>query len=390
MAVVSQVGPGIVRDPATWYAYLAMGYQTLLTTSQGNILTFLKADLGLSYAEASLHQSAIAVGLLVVGLTGDGAIRRFGRTAMMRAGVLGAALGISLLCVAGAAWQSIGVCLIVGVFAAIIPAMASAILSDLHGTKRDIAYAEANVSCYAFAIIAPLVIALTVALGWNWRAGILLIGILGVFLALGFFATRLPEETSRRDCSAPRLPITYWAYFAMLTFSVALEFAAIVWAPSYFQQVVGLSPSAAPVAASTFFAAVLFARIAGVRLVQHYSPRLLFAVAIGTVLVGFVAYWGGAGWTPLAIAGLVLIGLGVGNLYPLILGFAMNAAGAASDRASTRAVIAPGIAIMASPPLLGTFADNAGLHAAQALMPVYAMATVAIFLFARAVERRAA
>ena len=71
------------------------------------------------------------------------------------------------------------------------------------------------------------------------------------------------------------------------------------------------------------------------------------------------------------------VGVMPANLFALILGFAMNTAGEASDRASARAIVAPGLAILLSPPLLGTFADHAGLHMAQVMIPIYVALTTA-------------
>ncbi|HVY19415.1 MAG TPA: MFS transporter [Bauldia sp.] len=389
MNAVSEIAPvGLTRDRVTWYAYLSLAYQTYLVTSQGNILPFLKTDLGLSYGEVSLHSSAIAVGAFVAGFGGERVVRRLGRTAVLSAAVLGAASGALLLCLASAAWQSIGACLVIGLFSAFIPAMVSAILFDLHGARRDIAYAESNALCYAFAIVGPLVVALATWLGWNWRTGMLLATLVGIAIVLAFINVRVPGGQRTVEASRAKLPPAYWAYFTMLAFAVALEFAGLLWAPSYLEKVVGLSPPAAAAGAGAFFAAMLIGRTAGVRLFRIYSTRTLYFGAMATVLLGFVAYWGGSGSAAVAIPGLFVIGLGIANLFALILGFAMNTAGAASDRASARAIVAPGLAILVSPPLLGTFADHAGLHAAQVMIPIYVVLATAAYFVAQALGRR--
>jgi fucose permease len=389
-AVTAVTAPvaGLTRDRVTWYAYLSLAYQTYLVTSQGNILPFLKADLGLTYGEVSLHSSAIAVGAFVAGFGGERVVRRLGRTAVLSAAVLGAAAGALLLCLAEAAWQSVGACLVIGLFSAFIPATVSAILFDLHGARRDIAYAESNALCYAFAIVGPLVVALATWLGWNWRTGMLLGALVGVAIVLAFINVRILGGQRTVEASRAKLPPAYWAYFTMLAFAVALEFAGLLWAPSYLEKVVGLSAPAAAAGAGAFFAAMLIGRTVGVRLFRIYSTRTLYFGAMAIVLVGFVAYWAGIASPAVAIAGLFVIGLGIANLFALILGFAMNTAGAASDRASARAIVAPGLAILLSPPLLGTFADHAGLHAAQVMIPIYVVLATAAYFVAQALQRR--
>ena len=378
------------RDAVTWYAYLLLGFFTYLVSIQGNIIPFLQADLGLSYREVSLHPSAIAVGTITVGLFGDRLIRSYGRRRLLTISALGSAGGAILLCLAPAAWASIGACLVIGLFGAFIPAMVSAILSDLHGPRRDIAYAEANAICYAFAIMAPLIAALAAAMNWNWRLGLIAGAAAGVAIALRFIQTPVPDNQPTKESVDASLPPAFWAYWTMLAFAVALEFAALLWAPAYLEKVIGLSaPAAAAASAGVFFAAMLIGRTAGVRLFRLFSLRNLFFGAAITTLIGFLAYWG-SGEPTIAIAGLFIIGLGIAMLFPLTISFAMGAAGAASDRASTRTMVGPGLAILLTPPLLGTIADHAGLRTAQAMIPVFVLLATVAFLTAQALERRKA
>jgi fucose permease len=134
---------------------------------------------------------------------------------------------------------------------------------------------------------------------------------------------------------------------------------------------------------------MLVGRTAGVRLFKIFPTRSLFFVAMAAIFAGFLIYWLGVAAPAVAILGLFLMGLGVANLFPIVLGFAMNTAGEATDRASARAVISPGAAILLSPPLLGAFADHAGLHAAQLMLPGYGVLVIGAYLVARALERRA-
>ena len=103
---------GLSRDALTWYSYLTLGFFTFLNTVQGNILPFLKQEFALSYGVVSLHPSAVAVGSLLVGVIGEPVVARLGRRRMLMVALLGGSLGIALLSLAQAAWQSIGACLL--------------------------------------------------------------------------------------------------------------------------------------------------------------------------------------------------------------------------------------------------------------------------------------
>lgn len=376
---------GIRRDEATWYAYLLLGYFTYINTSQGNIVPFLKAELDLSYGAVSLHSSAIALGLIVVSLTGDRLIARYGRRTMMIVGALASSVALAFLALAPSVQVTVASCFFMGLTGAFIPAIVSALLSDIHGDRRDIALTEANAVCYGFAIAAPLIAGFAAWAGWNWRL-VPLAGVVAAVVIVGaFWRCRVPDGVGSSSGNAP-LPAAYWGYWAMLGFAVALEFSALLWAPSYLERVVGLSASGAALGAGAFFVAMLLGRTVGIRLVRLYAARDIFFAISATTLVGFAAYW----LAPVAagaIGGLFLIGLGISLLFPITISFAMGAAGAAaSDRASTRAMLAPGLAVLLTPPLLGSLADAAGLWFAQAMMPAFLLLTVAAFFVGQRLE----
>ena len=375
-----------MRGPVTWYAYLLLGYFTFLPTSQGNVVPFLQAELGLSYAAVSLHSSAIACGLLIVGLTGDRIIARFGRRAMFRFGALASALALACLGLAPTVYATVASCFFMGVTGAFIPAIVSALLSDIHGDRRDIALTEANAVCYGFAIAAPLIAAFAVWMGWSWR----LVPFAGVASALvivaAYWRQPIPEGGTSGDGEGKaRLPPAYWAYWAMLGFAVALEFSALLWAPAYLEQVIGLSPSNAALGAGVFFVAMLAGRTLGIKVVSRYDPRAIYLAITAITLVGFALYWP---WRvpAVAVAGLFLIGLGIALLFPILISFALGAAPGASNRASTRSMLAPALAVILNPPLLGLLADNVGLWWAQGMIVVFVALTFAAFLVARRLE----
>ena len=174
------------RDLATWYSYLALGFFTYLLTIQGNILPFLKVELDLSYRVVSLHSAAIAAGMIAVGLFGDRVVRGYSRRVALALGAAGAASGAILLCIAPSAWASIASCALIGAIGALIPAVVPALLADLHGARRHVAITEASAASYAFAIMAPLMTGLSIALFAGWRPAVLAGALLGVLILVAF------------------------------------------------------------------------------------------------------------------------------------------------------------------------------------------------------------
>ena len=80
MSAASSIHSAFVRDRATWLAYCAVGLFSFLQSSLGPVMPFLRADLDFGYILASLHFSAMALGMVATGLSGDRIARRWGRS----------------------------------------------------------------------------------------------------------------------------------------------------------------------------------------------------------------------------------------------------------------------------------------------------------------------
>lgn len=385
----SAIRTGLVRDGVTWYAYLLLGAFTYLVSIQGNILPFLQAELGLGYGAVSLHTSAIAIGIMAVGLLGDRATARFGRRTMLAAGALGGAGAAVVLALAPAASATIASCVLLGLFGAFVPAIVPAVLSERYGNKRDIAITESNAVAYGFAILAPLIAGASAALGWNWRVVPLAGTAMCVAIVVAFRGRAIPENPHPAATAHAPLPTAFWAYWLMLGFCVATEFSILLWAPAFLERIVGLTPSSAALGAGAFFAAMLIGRTVGVAIVRAFDGRVIFLAVALTTCLGFSSYWG-SGWPPAALGGLFVVGLGISLLFPMALSMAMAAAGGAADRASARVMLAPGIAILLNPPLLGALADIFGLGIAQLSTPVFVICAVLAFIAGEALTRSAA
>ena len=400
-----------LRGQATWYAFLLTGFYIYAVNVQGNVVPFLQAEFGLTYGEVSRHASAIAAGIILVGLFGDRLALRLGRRKTLWLGVGGLAGGSILLCLAPAAWASIASCFVIGALGALLPAILPALLADLHGSRRAEAYAGQAICAYVFGLAAPLIASLCIWGGLGWRAAVLLGAAAGISIALGFRRTAIIEapqvdttgnhgfdvEDARgfenvRQAHGPRggegLPPAYWAYWVLLVASCGLEFCILFWAPAYLEQVVGFSAAGAAAGAAGFPLGMLLGRIALRTLVRRAPLRRLLIVALACVFAGFLIYWG-VGWPPAAIAGCFLIGLGVAPLYPLSTDFAIGAAPLNRDVASMRLAIAFGLSLLLTPIALGALADEVGLGPAHLALPALILAAYASFFAGEMLQKRA-
>src|SRR5262249_51868599 len=89
----------VARDRFTWISYLLLGYLAYLQSLLARIMPFLRGGLGRSYVEGSVHVSASAIGMVIIGLRGDRLIRRNGFRLALWGGAIGmgvGAIGLSL------------------------------------------------------------------------------------------------------------------------------------------------------------------------------------------------------------------------------------------------------------------------------------------------------
>lgn len=376
------------RDAATWYGYLLLAFFTFLLNIQGNILPFLQRELALGYGLVALHSSAIAAGMIITGLTGERVIGRLGQRPTLAIGGIGAATGALLLCLAPAAWASIGACFLLGLAGSLIPSVVPAMLADIHGRHRDRALAELSAACYVFAVLAPLAMGASLALGLGWRGAVLAGVVIGLSILVVGRRAEIPDAPPV-PTAAGRLPAAYWAYWLLLALVVAIEFCVLLWAPAFLERVVGLAPATAASTAAVFALAMLAGRLAGSALVGRFPPVNLYAASLVVAIFGFGLYWGGGSpW--IAVPGLALIGLGVALLYPLSLGLALEAAGPRGAAASARFMFAVGLAILTAPFLLGAVADHVGLANAHLVIPALAVAALVGLAAARRLAQRPA
>lgn len=239
---------------------------------------------------------------------------------------------------------------------------------------------------YAFALAAPLLTGLSVALALDWRSPLIAGLVAGAVILLVFRSTMLPARPTPELARPARLPPAFWAYWVLLALGVSMEFSVLVWSPEFLEHVVGMSRGAAATGAAAFFAAMLLARIVGSRLLHRISVRTLYLAALGLTFAGFLIYWGLTG-PAAAISGLFILGLGIAQCYPLSATLAVGAAGGDADKASARMMSAVGVALIVTPALMGILADAFGLHLAQLVLPVLLATALGILALARSLER---
>ena len=374
------------RDRFTWLAYLSLAFYGYFLNVLGPITPFLKDELQLTYTVSSFHFTAFAIGILLIGLGGHLVIQRIGLQRSLWLGLFGMSLSAMLLLTGRNPILTIGASFLMGLVGSLILAIVPAALSDQHGEMKAVALSEANVIASLFATSAPLLVgwfAPSVG-GWRLALGIMAGFPLLMFLGLGKYSSHATASTTDELVRSERpLPALFWLYWVGIVLGVSIEFCMVFWSADYLEQVLGLIKADAAQAVSLFLAAMIVGRLLGSRLVQRFSTRAVVTVSIVIAGIGFLLFWRTDN-TFIGLSGLFITGLGVANLYPLILSLAINAANGNTVQAGARATLASGTAILALPLALGRLADAVGIRPAYGVVLIL---LISVFLISQ-ISRR--
>lgn len=377
--------PTFQRDRFTWLTYLSLAFYGYFLNVLGPITPFLKEELQLTYTVSSFHFTAFAVGILLMGLGGNGIVQRTGRQRALWLGLFGISLSAVLLVLGTSPVLTIGASFLMGLIGSLILVVVPAALADQHQALKAVALSEANMIASLFSTGAPLLVGWFAGLSGQWRLALGVIALTPIFLYLGLRNDQAPETDPPQGTSTTTrrsLPGLFWVYWTALLLGVAVEFCMIFWSADYLEQVLGLRKASAAQAVSLFLAGMILGRMAGSRLVRHFSTQAVVSSSILIAGLGFLLFWR-TDAVFLSLSGLFLSGLGVANLYPLLLSLAIGAANGDTVQAGARATLASGTAILALPLALGRLADAVGIRPAFGVVLVLLVSVFLISLLSR-------
>lgn len=382
MTIASQT---FQRTRFTWLTYLIIFYFGVVQAIPGPAVPFLREELGLSRTIAGMHSSMFAIGGLIVGFFGDRYADWVGnRIAMWSAGVL-AAVGLTFFVTGLHPIITLLGTFFLGLGAAQLAMMVTSTQGDEHKEHRAVAITEGTLFSTSGVVIAPILVGQLEAAGFGWRVAVLVS--VCYFIALGFvfWRTPFPESLSKSEPKDGngngRLPALFWIYGAVLFMAVAIEWSMMFWTADYLAETVDLSKDLASTLVSAFVGAMLVGRLIGARITPYYKLGRLLLVSIAVIFVGFPLFWLGTAGV-IKIVGLCIVGLGVANLFPLLLSACTLSAPTQTNRASARVSVISGSAILIAPQLLGATADATSIQIAYGLILMLAVAAIFVVLYA--------
>lgn len=365
---------GLARDRLTWTAYAVLGWFAYLQAAPGLVVVHLREELGLSYWTGGLYVPAFAAGSTVAGLLSSRLERALGRRAALSGGVVLLAAAAVGLTIGGTPAATLVAVSVMGLGGGLLLATIQAALADHHGNLRAVALAEVNVAASCGYLLLVGTMSLTSALGAGWRTALLTSLVVPVLA--WWHGRRLPLDTPSPPGGAGErsLPRAFWIATAIVFCTTAVEWSVTAWGATYAREVSDVSTETAVSMMAGYFGGFLAARVVGSRLALRHDPTRLLGWALALTAAG-LAVVSMSQQPALTALGLVLLGTGIGNLFPMTLSAAVAVSPAQAGRASGRVVAASAGAVLLAPLTVGALADRTSLTTAVGVVPVLVVAS---------------
>jgi MFS family permease len=157
-----------------------------------------------------------------------------------------------------------------------------------------------------------------------------------------------------------RLPGVFWIAAAMLFCTTPPEWCITAWGATFVADAADVSTDTAVALMAGYFGGVLAGRTLGSRLARRHDPARLLAFALALTGAGLAVPWPSTA-PATVLLGLALLGIGLGNLFPMGLGVTVSLAPERAALASGRAVAMPSFAVLLAPLTVGALADATSL-----------------------------
>jgi fucose permease len=362
----------------------------------------IAAEQGISRGLAGLHGTAMALGTIATGFISPFVATRYGRRAQVFLGGAFIVVGVALLVSGSTLAMTLPAVFVAAIGGNLTLSAAQPALSVHHGPAAPAVMTEANAIGAGFGLLAPLAVGGSVALGWGWRPAVAGVIVLAVGAALLMVPLRsvgalgrgsvTRRVTPQRPGGAPVVPassfgLTFWFFWAAIVAGVAIEFATTFWASDLMASRTDAPEGVATASVSALVIGMFLSRLVVGPLAMRRAPEKLLLVGYAIAAVGWLVFW--VATVPLvAIAGLVIAGLGYGTHYPLAVSLALKASDGRPDHAQSRASFGVGGAVGIAPFVLGALADAFGPHTAFLLVPgLMVVGATAVALGLRSVHR---
>jgi len=339
-----------------------MGFVDIVGVSTG----YVQKDFELSDSLAQFLPSMVFIWFFVfsipVGILQD----KIGKKKMMKIGIVITLFGLLLPFLSYSFVMILTAFVFIGIGNTIVQVAANPLLQEVSPKEKLSSFLSLSQFVKAITSLLGPVIATYMALRYgDWR---LVFGVYAVvsFISVVWLSTTTIDETIKSDT-----PATFRSCLGLLNdkfiLAIVIAIFLIVGADvgmnsniqGFLMKLHGLSLENASYGISIYFTALMISRFSGAILLQFFKPNFFLIVTtilaiIGAILILFSTS------EVMALTAIFIVGLGAGNLFPLVFSIAINKMPSRANEISGLLVMAVvGGAII--PPIIGIVSSNFGV-----------------------------
>jgi len=372
----------IKRGLRVWLVYIMLSCFAYVLNVAGPAVTYLRDEITLSFTQGAMHTSALALGMVIMGLFGHFLLRKLPAWKALGLGGIGLGVGGLIFVLGNRPIFTLAGLFLMGAVGSLIVSTNPAILADEMGSQSKVGVSEANTMSSIFSTMAPIAVGYFASKVITWRPAVyivtsfaFLLGLLILFSPQFSWSGKQTEDDAAKNSIT--LLGTYWLFWAALVTSISIEFCLIYWSSDYLQAHLAMPKGSATQWVSLFLVGMVVGRYLGSLLLQKHDRFLILFVSVAIGASGFAIFWFGE-INVAALVGLFLAGMGVANLYASLVTLSFEVAGSARAAAGSATTLASGVAILLLPFALGSLADLLGIRTAMLLVAALYLVLIAL------------
>ena len=352
----------IAKILPVFLTFIVMGFVDIVGVSTG----YVQKDFELSDSIAQFIPSMVFIWFFAfsipVGIYQD----KIGKKKMMNIGMVVTLFGMLLPFVSYSFIMILVAFVFIGIGNTIVQVAANPLLQEVTPKEKLSSFLSLSQFIKAITSLLGPVIATYVAISFgDWRLVFVVYSIVSVISILWLSSTKINESIKSGS------PATFKSCFSLLKdrfiIAVVIAIFLIVGADvgmnsniqGFLMKLHGLTLENASYGISVYFTALMISRFAGAILLQFLKPKFFLVATTILAISGTILLWFSSSELMGQIA-IFMIGLGAGNLFPLVFSIAIN-------RMPSRANEISGLLVMAIvggavvPPIMGAVSSSAGI-----------------------------
>ncbi len=365
-----------------YIAFISLGLPDSLVGSGWPVM---HRDLGVPTSYAGIITMTISAGTILSSLFSDRLNRKLGTGLVTAGSVLMTAVALFGFSVSGEFWMLLLWAVPYGLGAGAVDAALNNYVA-LHYASRHMSWLH----CFwgVGASISPYIMSYCLTGGFGWHKGYQAISLIQIILTVVLFIS-LPlwkGKAAQTASETPAKPLKLVDAFkikgvwqVLMTFFAycAMEQTAGIWASSYLVEYRSIDVTTAAKFASLFYLGITFGRFLCGFVADKFGDRKMIRIGIFTAMAGAVMILIPCGIDMVALAGLIVVGLGCAPIYPSVIHSTPDNFGKENSQAIIGIQMASAyVGTTFMPPLFGWVASVTGI----ALYPVFLLAFGVIIL----------